>query len=246
MKNMLFVSVLIFVISCSNPVDPYEDSKEYSSLNVGDMRQFCYPFSEFLTTKYLWIISGKTKRSDGLEVFICDSYNSTNPKYKYTSYYFIKDGYYYSTELEKTNNISYNPYFEQKLAKVYPKEGESWVQYSELAANDTVKYYLTTHFLKEFNTPARNFKDVCQLTSSMIIRNEKLEDSYIYYTKYFGYIGRSNINNPPSLLVVNYMKINGKEIGSYEEMKYNNNANPEFKPKTFVTPFGIKTIGEKL
>jgi hypothetical protein len=118
MKTILFASLFIIFISCSSPVEPFEDSypTEYFSLNVGDVRQFSRPNSDHPEIYSLWIISGKTQRSDGVEVFICDTYfYSKNPRYKQTFYYLVRDGYYYSTELEKTNYIRYNPYFEKKL-----------------------------------------------------------------------------------------------------------------------------------
>jgi hypothetical protein len=125
------------------------------------------------------------------------------------------------------------------LGKLYPKEGERWLQFSEVMLQDTFKYYLTPHFLKEFSKPVRNFKDVCQLTSSTVVRNQKNEDSYIYYTKYYGHIGYSMINVSSSLFV-------GYEIGIYVKMPSDNGTSQNFDQQTFITPFGIKTLGEKL
>ncbi len=208
----------MIVIGCENSNEPLDITNEYMSLNIGDFRQYCMPYSNNPEIHAVWKIVGKTFRSDGTEVFITEwyfySYDSNN---KYVSYYFIRDGFLIYTELEKTSTYQGNPYSEQRLAKLAPNNGDVWLQTVGYINPDSSMDYLTAKYLNNFNTPARKFKDVFSLVSSR--GTSGTEVSEIYYAKYYGHIGYSVIGDSSSFLLVNYMRIKGKEVGKYAEME---------------------------
>lgn len=223
--NFIFFSVLFILFGCESSNEPFDIANEYMSLNIGDFRQYCMPYSNNPEIHAVWKIIGKAYRSDGTEVFITEwyfySYDSNN---KYVSYYFIRDGFLIYTELEKTSTYQGNPYSEQRLAKIFPNDGDVWLQTLGYLNPDSSMDYLTAKHLNDFSTPASKFKDVFSLVSSR--GTSGTEVSEIYYAKYYGHIGYSVIGDSSSLLLVNYMRINGREVGKYVEME---NSKSTFK-----------------
>ncbi|MGK9478020.1 hypothetical protein ACSSV9_14535, partial [Melioribacter sp. OK-6-Me] len=125
--NFIFFPVLLILFGCENSNEPLVIANEYMSLNVGDIRQYCMPYSNNPEIHTVWKIAGKTHRSDGTEVFITEWYfYSYDSNSKYVSYYFIRDGFLIYTELEKTSTYQGNPYSEQRLAKISPNDGDVW------------------------------------------------------------------------------------------------------------------------
>ncbi|MEJ5351201.1 MAG: hypothetical protein WHS65_06385 [Melioribacteraceae bacterium] len=222
--NFISFAVLFILFGCESSNEPVDTTDEYMSLNIGDIRQYSMPYSNNPEIHTVWKIVGKTNRSDGQEVFITEwyyySYDANN---KYVSYYFIRDGFLFYTELEKTSTYPENPYSEQRLAKIIPNDGDVWLQTVGYLNPDSSKDYLTAKHLNYFNTPAGKFKDVFALISSK--GTSDTEISEIYYAKYWGHIGYSVIGDSSSFLLVNYMKIKGREVGKYVEMKNINSSN---------------------
>ncbi|MGK9477380.1 hypothetical protein ACSSV9_11235, partial [Melioribacter sp. OK-6-Me] len=116
-----------------------------------------------------------------------------------------------------TSTYQGNPYSEQRLAKISPNDGDVWMQTVGFLNPDSSMDYLTAKYLVDLNTPASKFKDVFSLVSSR--GTSGTEVSEIYYAKYYGHIGYSVIGDSSSFLLVNYMRINGKEVGKYVEME---------------------------
>ncbi|MDH7605133.1 MAG: hypothetical protein QHH13_09550 [Melioribacter sp.] len=236
-KNNIKINFISFVFTfivfgCESSNEPFDFANEYMSLNIGDIRQYCMPYSNNPEIHTVWKIVGKTYRSDGQEVFLTEwYYYSYDPNNKYVSYYFIRDGFLYFTELEKSSNYPENPYSEQRLAKILPEDGDIWMQTVGYLNPDSSKDYLTAKHLNEFNTPASKFKDVFAIISSK--GTSDTEISEIYYAKYFGHIGYSVIGDSSSFLLVNYMSIKGREVGNYVEME---NSKSIYKKDNFKIP----------
>jgi len=196
------------------------------------------PYSSLDTIYTVWKISGQTYRSDDTKVFVSEwytyNYDSQN---KLISYYFIRDGFLYYTELTKSSQFPGNPYSEQKLAEVKPHNGDLWLQTIGYYNPDSSQDYLSVKYLDEYQTPAGRFKDVYKLVSFR--GTPGTEFSEIYYTKYFGHIGYSDYGDNTYMLLVNYMRINGREVGTYVKMD-SVFKNPKKIKMNIPNPFGIK------
>ncbi len=117
------------------------------------------------------------------------------------SYYAIIGNYFVSTQLVKSNN-SENPYYEQRLAEVRPKDGDRWIDI--LGVPDSEITYFTAKYVGSYKTSASEFKDVYGFT---------LSDYFtVYYANNFGHVGTGNTDFGIS---INYAKINGREIGKF-------------------------------
>ena len=197
-----FFSLTVFFIiaGCgSNSTEP-EETNIYMSLSVGDIREY---FDTGLEMYQVWEIKEKIKRSDGLDVFVGE-WSSSFDTGKYSNYYAISDNYFIATDLEKTNN-SENPYHEQRLAKINPKDGDRWLH--TIGAADSEKVYFSAKYIGDYKTLAEDFKDVFGFTVSNI--------ATIYYSKFYGHIGSSSPLDTTFTISLNYAKVNGKEIGKF-------------------------------
>jgi len=197
--TLFFFPALLSQFNCnSNSTEP-ETTANYMSLSVGDIREY---YDSTMGDYQIWEIIGKTKRSDSTEVFIGKWLSSMDTTYQGTvSYYAIRGNYFVSTELEKTNN-SENPYFEQRLAEINPKDGDRWIDI--LGVPDSEITYFTAKYVGKYKTPASEFKDVYGYT---------LADYFtVYYANDFGHIATGDSTFGIS---INYAKINGREIGKF-------------------------------
>lgn len=211
----LFLIIISFLIisGCKTSTEPKDDSinDEYMSLNIGDIRQFYMPYNPNITEHSVWEVTGKTHRSDGLEVFISEWYQTYySPQSRRIEYDYIKDGYFYETQLDSTTEVPGNPFYEQRLAKIKPNDGDRWLQ---TAGYFDPKYpidsIIAAH-LDTYSTPAGEFKDVFSF--------EFTGGSKTYYAKYYGYLAMAFSTDPSDLYTANYVKIKGKEMGKYFKM----------------------------
>ena len=222
MKNSIITFIILGIVfmGCKktpSEVNPIEDN--YMSLHVGDIRQF-YLTKSTDTSFALWKITGKTLRSDGQEVFISEWFiNNLDSSRMYYTHEFIRGGYYYATGMDSTSGYPGNPYLEEKLAPVNPSDGETFIQIAGVNNPDTSQDYNTVKDLGEFDTPAGKFENVYNIIG---IRGASSIQVNTYYAKNWGYLGIEYINphSDSSNLssIVNYMKINGQEIGKYVDM----------------------------
>ncbi len=229
------VFLLLSVDGCkSSPTEVINTDNYYMSLNVGDIRQYSMPYSTVNTIHTVWKITGKTFRSDSTEVFISEWYTSNYyPQNRRIEYNFIRNGFFYSTGLDSSSNTE-NPFFEQKLAEIKPHDGDTWLQIAGYINPDSTQDSLTAKHLGEFDTPAGKFQDVY----SFVLPNSIT----IYYAKQFGHLGISIGDDKSSMLLVNYIKINGREIGNYVKMdSLSSNGNYIYRNnKNFINPTGSK------
>ena len=220
---VLLVSIFLSVVNgCKKaPTEvSTSDNNNYMSLHVGDVRQLYTPYSSMDTIYMLWKVTGKTFRSDDLEVYKSEWYTyNLNPQNSYYQYNFIRDGYYYGTQLDSTSTYPGNPYFEQKLAEINPKEGDTLLQIVGLYDPDSTQKYIYAKYLGSFKTPAGIFNNVFCFVNYESSANHYREVSETFYTKQFGYLGITTVKDSlKNLLVVNYMDINGNKIGNYVDM----------------------------
>lgn len=121
------LALIVFFIFCD--LDPSVVEKyfyTFTPLNIGDVTQLVFPMD---SSTISFCIVGKTKRADNQVVFIGEWQDGTQEPN--TFYYFLKDGYFLSTELDtiKDDWLMHlvNPFREQKLAKSQPHNGDVWV-----------------------------------------------------------------------------------------------------------------------
>jgi hypothetical protein len=203
-KKLLFLlSVLLpfFIAACDTTESDNVEKPvyDYVFLNIGDCRQVQgdYDGSKFYETME---VTGKTKRSDSLEVY---TVKVTSQLYGaiFNEYYFIRDGYYYYTELDSTftsESLYGQPYGEQKLAKVSPAEGDTWHRYPKDTASFSVRFQNTK------STLAGEFSNVCAFYLSP-------QNMTIYYAANYGYIGTSR--DSVDTYTATYVKSGTSEIG---------------------------------
>ncbi len=198
LRSLSFVLFLVLLTACNSSTET-EEPIPYMSLHVGDVRQY---FSESDSTYETWNIVGETYRTDGQKVFISESIaDSTNRRF----FNFIRDGYMYSTQLDTIStgwDLPNNPYVEQRLAKLYPEEGDNWI----MIEGDEPSRYFMANYVGEKITPAKDFDNVFGYTLDSILT--------VYYAKGFGHIGVLVSDNKFSIYL-NYLKIDGKEYGEY-------------------------------
>lgn len=195
---LFFLPALLSQLSCNSNSTGPQPINNYMSLSVGDIREY---YDSTMGNYQTWEIIGKTKRSDSTEVFIGKDSNSLDTTQSVISYYAIKGNYFISTKLEITNN-SENPYFEQRLAEINPKDGDRWVDILGVPDSETI--YFTAKYVGNYKTPASDFKDVYGFTLSNFFT--------VYYANNFGVIGSGNSNSGISLI---YAKVNSREIGKF-------------------------------
>lgn len=196
-----FIISIVLVISCESTTET-ESPTPYMSLNVGDVSQY---FREKDSLYIKGSIIGEATRTDGQKVYIGESEYNNFPDENRKSYYFIRDGYFYSTELDTTSEEDIkktNPFWEQRLAKLFPEDGDKWLH----TDRDVDRIYFVAKYEGEKSTPAKDFKNVYAFTLDTLMK--------IYYAEGYGHIGSSPINGNNELLL-NYLKINGEEYGEY-------------------------------
>ena len=200
-RTLGIILLLPFLISCDS-TNETEIPTPYMSLHVGDVRQYFSETDSLYETLY---IVGETKRNDGQKLFIGMDERGSLEDSTLRFYCFIKDGYYYSTQIDTNSegwDLPGNPYVEQRLAKVFPKDGDKWLQID----GHQVQQYFTAHYVGCKSTPANDFKDVFGFRLDTLLTT--------YYAKGFGLIGATFEEKNISVFV-NYIKVNGKEYGEF-------------------------------
>ncbi len=140
-KKLIFIltSILItFCISCSEPNGPKIQNLPFVSLTIGDERQF---FLSTDSSTILYAVKDKLLRSDGLTVYSYEWHYGIDT-IPFISYYAIKDGFFIATELDTVRDstiyLPNNPFCEQRLAKLYPKDGDIW---QSIAGDSTSPFF---------------------------------------------------------------------------------------------------------
>lgn len=230
--NTLLLLFLLFVliVGCKNSSTEPEDSKKnYMIINDGDIRQY---FFEMDSSYMNWEFKGKVKRPDGINCNVgLWSLMFFDEIYIDTSYYFIKDGYFIATKVKPNIDNKENLFEEQKLMKLEPKEGDSWVQIN----GDEESPIITVNFINEKITNLKKFVDLYKTS----LHNQDLTT---FYAKGYGHIGTDMGFGMETL--VSYMKINGEELGKYNQLKKTSSKKVNLSLKTKLNEYRLKLIGQ--
>jgi hypothetical protein len=156
----------------------------------------------------LMSVVGKTNRGDGTEVFIEEwKYGTQAPT---VSYYLVKDGYFLATELDTTSqswiNKNINPFGEQRLAKSYPVDGETWIH--TVGSYDSL--FWKSELIRKLTTFSGTFDNVFGFT---LFENPGSSILTTYYAKGVGYIGTAMAFFPGLDFSCSYVRVNGREYG---------------------------------
>ena len=219
LKILLLLFLIIVLWKCvGNPLSS-DVNMSYTPLNVGDVRQLVY-YADSSTT--LFSIIGKTKRSDGIDVFIGQwKYGTQDP---IVSYYLVKDGYFMATELDTTDrddiDKNINPFGEQRLAKSYPEDGDSW----QHTLGQVDSPFLIAKSIGQLHTFCGNFDGVFGFYLSGLLTT--------FYAKGIGWIGTSSVFSSTVLnFSCSYVRVNGKIYGQLWPAK-DLTINPIYKQRS--------------
>jgi hypothetical protein len=201
-KIIPFFNYIILIIgliySCSDSVEPDNTDVPYVSLNINDERQFIYLRD---SSTVLYKVKEHAVRSDGFPVYLFEWRRGTDSATY--SYYAIKDGFFISTQIDTVrDSINYlvqNPFREQRLAKLFPAEGDTWIK---IIGENPPSYFIANYFSHK-NTPAADFKDVFGFIDNSIT---------VFYAKGIGHIASTLMQDSVEILAT-YIKVNGKIYG---------------------------------
>jgi hypothetical protein len=222
-KQNIFYPFFIFILflSCQNFMsgmpNSRDDDQSYMPLNVGDVRQIIGTAD---SSTMLMSIVGTTYRIDGTQVYCIEwKWGNLVPD---TLYYFNRDGYSLSTELDTTPdyffNPSINPFNEQRMARLHPKDGELFFN-SPDSSDDIFWIARKEEPLKTF---CGIFEDV--FSFNLYSTYATYAEPYIitYYGKGYGYLGTSVITTSEIDFQVSYIRAGNKTVGTMWPIK-----NPE-------------------
>jgi hypothetical protein len=207
----LFFPLLLLFLNCENFLSGTFSNKNFNQsyvpFDVGDVRQIIVVQD---SSTILMSVIGKEFRSDGVSVFCMEWKYGTSSIERY--YYLITDEYYLGTELDTTSrtdvDIRINPFAEQRLAKLYPSDGEIFIHTPGSQFGD---YWITTKD-SSIETFCGVFNDVYRFTlidnwsSSPILST--------YYAKGVGYIGTASAALTQPEFLASYVKVGNNTIGS--------------------------------
>jgi hypothetical protein len=235
---ILAITVLSFYGCKRNSTEPLPvTNTTYTPLNTGDVRQLVY-LTDSSTT--LMKIVGTLKRRDGAEVFAMEwTYGTQRPD---TQYYLIKDGFFMSTELS-SGSSSINPFGEQRLGKVNPVNGETWLH--TLGSSDSL--FFTATYCKELRTLCGTFTNVYGFTMTEVSAGHIDTMMTPFYAENIGYIGTGSISNLRLDFSASYIKVANQEYGSLWPAKtvglYKRNINNKLSIQAIAaySLLGVKT-----
>ena len=214
-NSIWLLSILLLTFKCSNNTEPVVKKPDaFMTLNIGDVRQYYDEKKLYIQVRVIDTL----KRTDGKKVFALEeSLLLDDGIYKGINYYFIENGYFKQTYLDtvKTQDKnSENPFNEQKLAQVFPENGNSFLR--NLGAPDSAKIYFHIKLLDTLKTKYNTFQNVAEYTR---ISNSSNTQGTFYYASGYGHIGSLFTSGKDTARVfVTYLKVNGREIGKYNEV----------------------------
>jgi hypothetical protein len=196
---------LLMISSCSDTITSPSTSPtvNYTPWNVGDIRQIVAAVD---STTVLINVLFTAQRQDSSEVFATSwTYGVERPD---TFYYMIRNGFFISTNL-KLGSDSTNPYFEQRLGKENPTEGESWKAYN----NTSDSAVFTAKYFKEQSVICGVFQNVFGfiLTCPHLGKIDTLLTPF--YALNVGFIGTDYDRDMHLDVKASYIKVGGKEYG---------------------------------
>jgi hypothetical protein len=137
----------------------------YASLNLGDIHQY-YDSTDNIYFQYKVIDT--TRRVDGKKVFdVEEFYLLSVDLFRDTSHQFIKDNFLWTTQLDTTSDSTKNEknkFNEEKLAEVYPKDGDYFV--SNKGLPDSQYIFIKIDFIDSVRTYCGTFMNIARYHST--------------------------------------------------------------------------------
>jgi hypothetical protein len=218
MYKYLFLTTYIIttLISCTEISEPKFEPKQvqnpYITFAIGDTRQY-YSTEErmFFGNKVIDTV----RRKDGLLVYVMEHYfYSVLGTYMAINYNFIRDGYFWTTELDTIQDSTLNkinPFNEMKIIAVYPKDGEIFLANEGVPEDE--KEYRKINLLKTYSTPIKTYQNVEECE---IISPDTTLKIYLYYVQSYGHIVTRFVGNGFDYQVyATYFKVGNYEFGDY-------------------------------
>ena len=209
LSPILVVILLAFAVQGCESSTENEPNESDLYFHIGDVSQYLYAND---TTYQQDKIIGQTRRSDNLKVFIKEIlYKSKRGISQHLSYEFVRDGYYFSTELEKTTDSLYkdNPYKEFKYNKVNITQGGNWKAAEGIP--DSINIQFSVKNVDELETPAGKFTNIYSVYYYDKTMNTEVDQ---FYSKEYGRLGsRDNWEK----ILLNYVKRENIELGTKVE-----------------------------
>ena len=212
----IFILFIVGLGGCSIPNGPTEQLQSlYTPMNVGDVWQYINIAD---SSTLLVEVVDTLKRIDGLKVFQINSITGNwMPRITFDA---IKDGYYIRTLLDSTQN-TINPFNEERIAKGYPSNGETWQD----VLGDPQSSYTTAILYRSKRTILRTFPNVFAFFSHNKSNLNNIYGITVYYAENIGYIGTEFNNNGQLGLSLTYAKVGNNIYGTLWPTK---NPTPPF------------------
>ena len=218
MKNTIIfvlgcISILVSCTEMTEPkLEPKQQQKPYMTLQIGDIRQYYSTGNGmFMSVE----ITDTIRRTDNQKMYVTkNNFYTLFGYYTVITYSFIRDGYFWESQLdtlESLNAFTNNPYIENKIMSIYPKDGESF--YLMEGAPDSINQYRKLKYIGSFITPLKVFEDVIECE---IITSDTSDQIHNYYSPEFGIIGLViKKQNAATTIYPVYLKVGDREFGNY-------------------------------
>ena len=211
MRKILIIiagSVILFSLyQCKTNMDSSKNNVSYTPLAVGDITQMIMMKD---SSTILFSIVGKATRADGKKVFLGLWKSGTQEPD--TSYYLVSDGYFKATELDTVKDDSLlaipNPFREQRLAKSFPEEGDTFIH--TIGEGDSSYWYA-----EKVDTLTTLFGKVNNVFRFQLYTGSRSLYLLTCYAKGIGWIATDicSIGSPEIDYLCAYKKIYGKTYG---------------------------------
>jgi hypothetical protein len=203
------IAILLLWTGCAkNPADSSDLARNYTPLHVGDQTQVYNVTSQ---ATILMTVSGTTYRSDGKKVYIWEWYNGQDEVPYFIDYVFMEDGYLVSTQLDPipANHPLYltNPFFDQKLAKSSPRDGDLWQHH---AGDTDQSFWLASK--STFDQTLLDTEKAVFRFSLYLSNTDTTPYMHTYYAAGLGYLGSKTQTEKTYLC--SYKKIGQAEFGN--------------------------------
>jgi len=218
--KIILLSIILLEFGCKSSTEPGKlpTPTPYISLNIGDIRQFVEDETNII---HQFVTTDTTRRIDGQKVFKIEyiMFIPDGTIWTATLYYFFRDNYYIGTKLDTIDEDSENPiprnsrnkFDEQKIAQIFPINGDSFYRSDEVT--DSEKVLFNVSFIDSMTTTCGKFTNVAQFDMTDPTIHVKLQ---IFYAPEYGHIGTFvESEGKKGKLFATYIKTGEKEVGEY-------------------------------
>lgn len=218
-KGIPILLIFSFLFGCNSPSEPISANEEepldpFMSLNIGDMTQY-YVEADNLRLQNSMVDT--VLRSDGTKMFVNEYsiFSTDGGLFIGTIYSFIRDGYYWTSEIDTVFEPYFNelnPFNEQKIINVFPKGTEHFLRI--VGVPDSEKVYHNIDILDSLRIGIKTFYNVekCEL----IQPDSSATQITLYYAEGFGHVKTIFKNeNGEAEATATYIRIGDREVGQF-------------------------------